>query len=51
MRNNNEESNQVMTTTKEEELAIAERKADYEEMGIPVNRLWFCHGLPMTSQE
>lgn len=41
-------NNQVENTIKE--VSLTEKKRNYEAMGIPVERLWICHGLPMTSE-
>ena len=41
-------NNQAENTIKE--VSLAEKKRNYEAMGIPVERLWICHGLPMTAE-
>lgn len=35
--------------TKESKISLTRRKEAYENSGIPVDRLFYCSGLPMTS--
>ena len=43
--NSSKERNSMTTTEQKETLR---KKQEYENLGIPVDRLKICHGLPMT---
>lgn len=45
--NNNEIISESLT--QEEIINLAKKKETYEECGIPVERFFYCCGLPMTS--
>lgn len=47
MKNNNIKTSKA--ETKENKISLVKRKEAYETSGIPVDRLFYCCGLPMTS--
>ena len=47
MKNNNIKTSKA--EIKENKISLAKRKEAYETSGIPVDRLFYCFGLPMTS--
>lgn len=44
----NKKNEEIISRPETEITAEAKRKEIYEAMGIPVDRLLLCHGLPMT---
>lgn len=44
----NKKNGEIISRPETEITTETKRKENYETMGIPVDRLLLCHGLPMT---